>query len=196
MEGNQVEIVSAIIGGFLAAGTGWLLQHRLESGRLKRTKQLLLLGITDDLANSIELYDRITEDWEKSKIVWFNLLNELSESRHVYTNNKDWITLIEDEQLRKDILQYYRKSANHLLLLQNSQQRKYDIQGRYNSLVQEFRLQHPQVELDAAQKQVATNMSIESEELASLDKQLPELVSGLSRFRSNAKSMLESLKSE
>jgi hypothetical protein len=32
------QIIAALIGGFLAAGTGWFLQTRLEAARLKRLK--------------------------------------------------------------------------------------------------------------------------------------------------------------
>jgi len=189
-----MEIIAAIIGGFLAAGTGWFLQVRLEASRLDRLKRLLFLGMTDDLRNSIELYDRIAEDWEKSKIIWFNLITELFESRHIYTNNKDWITLIEDENLRKEIFQYYRKSANHLLQLQNSQQRKYDIQNRFNMLVQDLRIRNPQLSLQDAQNNISTTMVAENNELNYLDQQIPDLVNGLGRYKANANSILDRLK--
>ena len=38
------------------------------------------------------------------------------DSRHTYVNNKDWITLIEDSDLRARIFKYYRTSANDLTL--------------------------------------------------------------------------------
>jgi hypothetical protein len=41
------QLIAALVGGFLAAGTGWFLQVRLEASRRKHLKQLLLLGITD-----------------------------------------------------------------------------------------------------------------------------------------------------
>jgi hypothetical protein len=150
--------------------------------------------MSDDLRNSVELYDRIAEDWEKSRTIWFNLVDELFESRHVYANNKDWITVIDDEELRKEIFQYYRKSAQHLLQLRNAQQRKYDIQNRYNLLVQEYRMRNPGIELEDARATVAPTMATESEELNYLDKQIPDLVSGLSRYKINAESVLEKLK--
>ena len=191
-----MDILSAIIGGFLAAGTGWFLQTRLEAARLARTKQLFLLAITDDLTNSIELYDRIAEDWEKSRIIWFNLISEVSDSRHIFQNNKDWITLVTKEQLRKDILQYYRRSANHLLRLQNAQQRKYDIENRFDALVQDLRLQGPSLAPDAAEKTVAATMAKEFSELAGWETQISNLVNGITRYKSTAESILERLKGE
>jgi hypothetical protein len=80
----MMEILAAILGGFLAAGTGWFLQTRLENTRLKRLRTLLLVGLRDDLNNAIELFNRLSDDWDKSKIVWFTSINEFAESREVY----------------------------------------------------------------------------------------------------------------
>jgi hypothetical protein len=189
-----MDIVAAIVGGFLAAGTGWFLQTRLESSRLSRARKLLVAGMSDDLRNSIDLYDRIAEDWEKSRIIWFNLVDELFDSRHVYAHNKDWVTVIDDEELRKEIFQYYRKSAQHLLQLRNAQQRKYDIQNRFNLLVQEHRMRNPGIELEPAQAFVAPTMAAENDELHYLEKQIPDLVGGLIRYKSSANQVLEKLR--
>jgi len=83
------QIIAALAGGFLAAGTGWFLQNRLEASRLKRLKQLLIIGISDDLKSSVELYSRVIDEWDKSQIVWFTTLNELRESRQTYLKNRD-----------------------------------------------------------------------------------------------------------
>lgn len=64
--------------------------------------------------------ERLAEDWENSKIVWFSTINEIDASRHTYNKNSDWIALIKDDDLRKKIAQYYRRSANHLLQLRNA----------------------------------------------------------------------------
>jgi len=63
------QVVAALIGGFLAASTGWFLQVQLEKSRLKRTKKLLTLGIIDDLEQAIHLYDRIVDEWDKSQTI-------------------------------------------------------------------------------------------------------------------------------
>ena len=186
-------IVSAIVGGFLAAGTGWLVQSRLEKSKISRLKNLLIVGITDDLTNSLELYDQISEGWERSRIVWFNLLSEIADSRHVYVNNRDSIVLLDDSELRTRILQYYRKSGNHLLSLQNAQQRTYDIQDKYNHAVQSCQLQDRTFTLEQAQEIVAQTMSNEGSELTHWKEQLPSLVAGIQRFKEEAHQIREDL---
>ena len=116
-----MEILAAILGGFLSSGGGdGYLQTRLENTRLKRTRTLLLVGMRDDLNNAIELFNRLSDDWDKSKTVWFTTINEFARSREVYVKNKDWIVLLHDDDLRVKILRYYSRSANHVLQLQNS----------------------------------------------------------------------------
>ena len=63
------ELIAAIVGGFLAAGTGWFLQNRQEAARVARTRSLMTLGVTDDLKAAIDLYDRVQDEWEKTHIV-------------------------------------------------------------------------------------------------------------------------------
>lgn len=190
-----MEILATIIGGFLAAGTGWFVQTRLEATRLSRLRTLLITGITDDLKNSIELYDKLTEEWERGRIVWFNILTELGESRHIYVNNRDSIILIEDVELRNKILQYYRKSGNHLLSLQGGQQRKYDIQNKYDLAVQNLRLQTPTLTDDQARNLVVDTMRNEVTELTYWNGQLPILVTGLQRYKNEAREILNGFNS-
>jgi len=191
-----MEIIATIAGGFIAAITGWFVQTRIEASRTKRLKKLLILGITDDLDNSLDLYDQLTENWERSQVVLFNLLTEVLDSRHVYVNNRDSIVLINDTNLRNKIFQYYRKSGNHLLNLQSLQQRKYDIDNKFKLALQDQRLRNPQLPLDQAQDLVFQTMSGERDEWAYYDKQIPALISGIQRFKNDAKDIREALKNE
>ena len=170
-----------------------MVQSRLEKSRVSRLKKLLIVGITDDLTNSLELYDQIAEEWERSRIVWFNLLSEIVDSRHVYVNNRDSIVLLDDPKLRNRIFQYYRKSGNHLLSLQNAQQRTYDIQDRYNHAVQSHQLQDRTLTLEQAQQIVAQTMSNDGNELNHWKEQLPSLVAGIQRFKDEAHQIREFL---
>ena len=95
-----------MVGGFLAASTGWFLDRRREKAKVKQLRKLLTTGIGDDLQHSIDLYDKIADEWEKTKTVWFATLNELRESRQTYLNNKDWVTIFEDAELRTKIFRY------------------------------------------------------------------------------------------
>ncbi len=188
-----MEILATILGGFLAACTGWFLQSRLEASRISHSRNLLIAGMTDDLSTSVELYDRVIEDWQKSHTVWFNLIDELFESRHVYTNNRDWLTLIPDNELRKTVYQYYRKSAQHLLQLRNAQQRKYDIDRIYKTQLQDFRIRNPGIDIEEAKRVVTDAMSAESNELDNLERGMPELVAGLNRHKNQANVILSKL---
>lgn len=190
----MIEGLATILGGLLAAGAGWFVQNRIEASRIDRQRQLMLQGIDDDLSNSIELYDQLAADWERSKIVWFNLLTELGDSRHTYVNNRDFMLLVRDKDLRNRIVRYYRKSGHHLLSLQNAQQRKYDIEARYTQAVQQYLLANPDLQEEQVREVVARSMDKESQELTYWNEQLPTLVAGLERFKSEARELLREIK--
>ncbi len=190
------QVVAALIGGFLAAGTGWLLQVQLEKSRLKRTKKLLALGITDDLEQSIHLYDRIDDEWDKSQMIWFSSLNELKESRQTYQNNKDWILVYEDADLRKQIFQYYLKSADRINTLEYQQRRKYEIEHKLNELIRDIKYRDVTVTHDAAVQSAISLMEAESREYTNLQTSIPEAVRKLSEIKGEAKELMNRLKSE
>jgi hypothetical protein len=156
--------------------------------RIARLRKLYTTGIVDDLTNSLSLYERLADDWRRSHTVWFTTLNELTDSRHTYTNNRDWIVLFDNEETRRRLAGYYRKSAGHLLQLQNAQSRVYAIQNSFNSLVQNLQLRRPEFTLDQARQAAVPLMPAESAELANLlDKTIPELVNGLEALRADAR---------
>ncbi len=160
---------------------------------MARLEVLLVTGVKDDLVNSLDLYDRIAEDWEKGQIIWFNVINELEDSRQTYMNNRDSILLISDDRLRGDVIKYYRKSGMHLIQLRNTQQRKYDIQGRYDLAKQDLRLKNPDLTDDDAHTIVVQAMGPEDKELTYIREQIPTLVAGLERFKGDARSLLDRL---
>lgn len=187
------QIVAALIGGFLAAGTGWFLQVRLERSRLKRLKQLLLLGIADDLKSSVELYARVIDEWEKSQIVWFTTLNELRESRQTYLRNRDWMVLINDEALRQKLFKYYHRSADHINLLENQQRRKYEIQAKLNDVMRDLQLRNAALTREQALQQAVQLMQAEDQELVGINNLLPNGIQRMRDFRSEAKELLDAL---
>ena len=129
------QIITALIGGFLAAGTGWFIQIQLEKSRVNRTQELLTTGICDDLDHSLGLYEKIEEEWEKTRIVWFSTLNELKESRQTYKENNQWVVLFESSGIRKRIFQYYLRSAELIDALEYRQKRKHELENKFNRLV-------------------------------------------------------------
>ncbi|HOO52234.1 MAG TPA: hypothetical protein PLK94_13180 [Alphaproteobacteria bacterium] len=189
------QIISTLIGGMLAASTGWLLQTRSEHARIKRLKQLLLIGITDDLKLSIELYGRVIDEWEKSKTVWYTTISELRESRQIYVKNRDWMALIDDEILRQGIFKYYNMSSNYISVLENQQKRKYEILAKLNELIREIQLRNGDLSIEQAQQKAIQLMPAEGNELNGLNTLLPQIIQHMRDFRSEAKELLIKLNS-
>ncbi|MCW5631160.1 MAG: hypothetical protein KIT47_19975 [Rhodoferax sp.] len=187
------EIVAAVVGGFLAAGTGWFLQSRLESSRLKRLKQMMVVGITDDLKSSSDLFDRVLDEWDKTQIVWFTTLSELRESRQTYLKNRDWLVLVNDEALRQRVFKYYHRSADHFNLLENQQRRKYEIQNKLNELIRDIQLRDASLTREAAMMQGISLMQAEDQELVGINNMLPQNIQRTRDFKAEAKELLLSL---
>ncbi len=185
------QLVAAVVGGFLAAGTGWFLQARLEVSRLKRLKQLLIVGITDDLKSSIELYSRVLDEWEKGQIVWFTTLNELRESRQTFLKNREWLVLVKDEVLRQRVFKYYHRSADHVNLLENQQRRKYDIQTKLNELIRDIQLRNGSLTREQALTQAVALMQAEDQELIGINNLLPQNIQRVRDFKAEAKELLD-----
>lgn len=97
------------------------LDRKREKEKANLVKRLLIAGVTDDLQHSITLYEKIAEEWGKSRTIWFSTLNELKESRRTYQNNKDWVTLLENQELRSTIFRYYLRSADAINSLEYQQ---------------------------------------------------------------------------
>lgn len=187
------QIIAAIIGGFLAAGTGWFLQTRLEISRTDKALNLLTTGICDDLNHSLSLYEKIDEEWAKTKIIWFSTLNELKESRQTYKENKNWIILFEDSGIRNKIFKYYLKSAELIDTLEYQQRRKYELENKYNDLVSDIKLKNPEIEHKEASDLAISYMSSENNEYQRLVDSIPETVAKLTKFNIEAKDLLNEL---
>lgn len=187
------EIIAAVVGGFLAAGTGWFLQSRLEASRQKRLAQLFVIGVRDDLKASVDLYDRLVDEWEKSQTVWFTTVNELRESRQTYQKNRDWLVLLKNESIRQRLFRYYHRSADHLAILENQQRRKYEIQAKLNELVRDIQLKDGSLSREAALKQAISVMHAEDQELVGLNSLLPQNIQKLRDFKGEARELLGAL---
>lgn len=187
------QIIATVLGGFLAAGTGWLLQNRQEATRLKRLKRLLIVGVSDDLIASAELYDRIADEWRKSEVIWFTTINELRQSRQTYTNNRDWMVLIKDEHARLQLFKYYQRSAELLNLLENHQRRKYEVVAKANEIIRDLQMREPLLSREDASVRAVALMEAETQELDRINKLLPQNVQRCQEFKSQAKDLLNIL---
>ena len=187
------ELAAAALGGFLAAGTGWFLDRQRETSKLRRTRHLLVRAILDDLTYSMQIYDKVSEEWEKTKIVWFSTLNELKQSRQPYMNSKDWIVVLDDEELRREIFRYYLQSTDRITYLENAQNRKYALDRIYNDLLRQIKLSEPDITPEAANSQALRTMDNENKEFQNLINEMPNNVARLVSLKSTAKALSERL---
>ncbi|MCK4606183.1 MAG: hypothetical protein KAU35_02685 [candidate division Zixibacteria bacterium] len=190
------QIIAAVIGGILAAGTGWFFEGRREAAKLKQLAKFLTTGICDDLQRSINLYDKISEEWEKTKTVWLTTLNELRESRQTYQNNKEWVTVFENAELRNHIFRYYLQSADRINTLEYQQRRKDEISNRYDDLVRQIKFQDPSMSHGQALNTATSYMEKEKQEYIGLDTSIPDSVQKLDQFKTTADKLLATLKKE
>jgi hypothetical protein len=188
------EIIAALVGGILAAGTGWFLERRRESARLAQARKILTRAICDDLTHSLLIYDKVAEEWEKTKTVWFATTNELKESRQPYLNSKDWIAVFDDEDLRRKIFRYYLQSSDRINALEYQQRRKYEIEGKLNEMIRNIKFRDSSLSHDAAGKMAVGYMESESKEYDNLLALIPETVNKLSQFKARAEDLITQLK--
>jgi hypothetical protein len=183
------ELAAAVLGGFLAAGTGWILDRQRETAKLANTRRLLSRAIRDDLIYSLRLYDKISEEWEKTKIVWFATLNELRESRQSYTNSKEAINLFDSEDLRRAIFRYYLQSSDRISQLEFAQRRKYELERIYNDLIRQIQMKDETATPEAAQAYAIKVMANEDKEYRDLMADLPNKVAQLVSLKSTAEQL-------
>lgn len=186
-------IVSTFIGAFLASGTGYLFERRRETARMAQAQKLLKTAISDDLKYAISLYDKVAEEWDKTKTVWFATLNEIRESRFTYQNNKDWIHVFDDPELRRRIFRYYLQSAERVNNLEYQQRRKYEVEARFNDTIRDIRQKDPRLVHDEAVKVAISYMENESREYENLQKSIPESIGKLSEFKREAQELTKLL---
>ena len=188
------EIIAALIGGILAAGTGWFFERRREMAQLDRARKILTRAICDDLTHSFQIYDKIAEEWEKTKTVWFASTNELKESRQAYVNSKDWIAVFDDEELRRKIFRYYLQSSDRINTLEYQQRRKYEIEGKLNDMIRNIKFRDSSLSHEDALKMALGYMQNESKEYDNLLAVLPETVNKLAQFKGRAEDLTAQLK--
>jgi hypothetical protein len=193
MELDWTTIVSTFIGAFLAAGTGYLFERRRENARMVQARKLLKTAIADDLKYAVSLYDKVVEEWDKTKMVWFATLNEIRESRFTYQNNKDWIHVFDDSELRRRIFRYYLQSAERVNNLEYQQRRKYEIEARFNDTIRDIKQKEPSLSHDDAGKAAISYIENESREYGNLQKSIPDSIGKLSEYKHEAQELTKYL---
>jgi uncharacterized protein YdhG (YjbR/CyaY superfamily) len=194
MGANGYLILASVVGGLLAAGTGWLLDWQRQRAALRRHKVLFVTGILDDLQHSLTLYDKIEDEWEKTKVVWFSTLNELRESRQTYLSHKDTVVLIENADTRKRLFRYYLKTNELVNQLEYQQQRIYEIQRRFRELHNNVSLGQPELDQNQVGSLVLQIMKDENAEFLNTQAAIPATVEKLKSFKSDCLELINELK--
>ena len=148
----KIDIFLTILGGFLAAGAGLLVWLAQEKVRAHRMVSYVKTALREDLEFSIETYERLMSDWNKTKIVWLVYIDALNESRKRYYENKGYIFLL-NENLRKKLFKYYRASDDIIHMLEYLQKRRYDLQRQYAGTVRDLMIRDSK-DLESAKKRV------------------------------------------
>ncbi len=194
MKSVWTQIVATILGGFLAAGAGWFVDWKRESRRLENIQSLAITALQDDLKYSIGLYDKLTEDYNKTSIIWFAIINTIQESRQFYQKNKEWLVIFDDKELREKIFQYYIQSDLFLKKLENMEKRKGEIEKRLFEKINQFKIEHPTWKEDAIRKTALASMNDEVKEHDNLVKKIiPDSVLEIRDYRSNASGLINSI---
>ena len=189
-----MELLSAMLGGFLAAGTGWLLQIQIERQKVARIRKFLSIAIADDLEHSLNIYDRIEDEWSMTSTIWFSSLNELRESRAVFNNNKDSIISFNDQKIRRRIFKYYLKSSELIGLLDFYQRRRYELQGKFNDMVTNIKINENGISEEKAKEIALSIMHQEDEEFKKIENAIPETIKKLLGQKLEATELMTSLK--
>jgi len=189
----SLTVLSTFLGGAIAAITAVYLEQRKETKRLSQLRNIIKDGILDDLSHSLTLYDRIQDEWEKSKVVWFSTITEFQESRQTYTQHRDYVLLLNNQELRKKLFRYYLKTNEQLNLAQYQQQRIYDIGRKYKELLRDIGLRSPELPPEESQSLAMHIMKDENAELIRLQSDMPQTVNRIFTFKAEAQEIINEL---
>jgi hypothetical protein len=189
-----LQVFLTILGGLIAGAAGLFVNWKGDVRKNKNLRKLLITGICDDLELSLHLYDKISDEFEKTKIVWFSTLNELRESRQTYKNNRDFITIFDDEKLRVDIFRYYNSTGDIIGNLEYQEKRRMVLDNNFKNAVSTHMRQHPKLTNAQAEKEVLEINKAETHEYQMLTTDIPATIQKLKEFKSVAIELIRRLK--
>ena len=188
------QIIAAVVGGFIAGATGWFVDWKREDRKIRNLRKFLITGICDDLQHTPTLFDKLIEEYNKTCIIYFATLNELKESRHVYQNNKDWMIIFENGDLRKQIFKYYLESGDTINMLEFDQRRKYELENKHNELVTKIKLETPDIAESEANSKALNYMAKENTEYNYINNtKIPQSITKLKELKTEAKEIINKL---
>lgn len=186
-------IVGAVIGGFLAACAGLIVEWRKGTNREKNLSRLFSTAITDDLKNSISLYEKIQEDWSKSSLIWFVTINELRKSRQTYEKYNEHVLLFKSPELRQRISKYYLRSETLISTLETMQNRKYFIDNKYKQTLIDIKIREGSLADEAVTAKAEELMKNEATELKWINDSIPKSVNKLDSLITEAQNLLDKI---
>lgn len=98
-----------ILGSILAICGGIITQVIMIKWIDKRTITALKILLTDVINSINEIIDKLKLTYEKTKIVHVEFLLQLRSARLTYDRNKEYLIRISNEELRKEISDYFDK---------------------------------------------------------------------------------------
>ena len=107
MEGAIV----AVIGGFIGAGAGLVIDTKRQRARVEKIRTSLKADICCDLKRSVELYDKLLNEWQSADPDWLATLQQLQQSNPTYCTNQEWLGLFDRYGCKIQICDYYADSS-------------------------------------------------------------------------------------
>jgi hypothetical protein len=141
-----MDILSSVLGAVIAGIIGIFTVSLQERKRLSKLREVLILGISDDLKKTLVIFDQIENEWDKTQQIWAFTLNEIKNSRSVYDRNRDYTLLIENENLRESLVDYYFKSSQLLDMITWQISVITGADARYRSIKALLKIQNPELE--------------------------------------------------
>ena len=189
-------IIGAIVGAFISGTVGWKYQQKQFDQNNNRQKELFLSGLVDDLVHSSEIYKRLAENWEAHKMISVVILNELIDARQFYNNNRTYLILIEDAELRNNIAEYFRKSAIDIDLLKANEAQADNIQQQFNAMVTNALLANQELTRDQARELVHRAAPQYANDFGKADEVRLAKLPAIERYRGISANLAERLKEQ
>ena len=121
------------------------------------------------------------------------VLEYMPEHKHRLIKNRDYITLFDNENIRQQVFKYYNKSYQHLSILQNSQQQKYNIESKLNEIIRDVKLKDGRLGHKKAVEIAVSLMPSEEKNLQLINESLPVNIIKVKDLKVEAKEILTNL---
>jgi len=182
-------IIGAAIGGFF----GWLLPLISERRIQAKQKELFSMALIDDLSSAPDLFEKVTNDWEKARQVSFEYTIELKERRKIYQRHFDYL-LFYPSEIRSKIFNYYIKTDKLITLLETLQNNLWRCFGEYKNVLKLIKRTNPHISDEEAGRLAMVHLDEENKEAITINILIEKQIKQLADFGREAKEIIEKLK--